>query len=214
MKIQYNCLFICLSYSVLLWSEIEFAWPMQVKYLCVLSPPLWVCWHFLPNCVPDVTGGCTLTMLYENTLRLNHTFTSAGVHCLDISIRNDISKLQTSFSLNVKGSSEWMHAGPPIRGEKGKTFRGSMGSSNMFTWPDEFTDQAEELKKQEKNQAEKELKRQMIAYCVVCFMAYYCCELSPVLMHLITESLRVLPFHGFETIPNSVMMKSHMAEAL
>uniref|UniRef100_UPI001ED8066F transmembrane protein 130 n=1 Tax=Scatophagus argus TaxID=75038 RepID=UPI001ED8066F len=68
------------------------------------SPPMWVCWHFLPNCVPDLTAGCTLTMLYENTLRLNHTFTSAGVHCLDISIRNDISKLQTSFSLYVKRS--------------------------------------------------------------------------------------------------------------
>ncbi|XP_029312611.1 transmembrane protein 130 [Cottoperca gobio] len=66
------------------------------------SPPMWVCWRFLPNCVPDTTGGCTLTMLYENTLRLNHTFTSAGVHCLDISVRNEISKLQTSFSLNVK----------------------------------------------------------------------------------------------------------------
>ncbi|KAK1881784.1 Transmembrane protein 130 [Dissostichus eleginoides] len=66
------------------------------------SPPLWVCWRFLPNCVPDVTGGCTLTMLYGNTLRLNHTFTSTGVHCLDISVRNEISKLQTSFSIYVK----------------------------------------------------------------------------------------------------------------
>ncbi|XP_072229507.1 transmembrane protein 130 [Leuresthes tenuis] len=68
------------------------------------SPPMWVCWRFLTNCVPDMTGGCTLTMLYENTLRLNHTFTSAGVHCLDITIRNDISKLQTSFSLHVRTS--------------------------------------------------------------------------------------------------------------
>nr|XP_061807342.1 transmembrane protein 130-like [Nerophis lumbriciformis] len=66
------------------------------------SPPMWVCWSFLPNCVPDTTGGCTLTMLYENTLWLNHTFTSAGVHCLDISVRNDISKLETSFSLFVR----------------------------------------------------------------------------------------------------------------
>ncbi|KAK5850592.1 hypothetical protein PBY51_001459 [Eleginops maclovinus] len=68
------------------------------------SPPIWVCWRFLPNCVPDLTGGCTLTMLYENTLRLNHTFTSTGVHCLDISVRNEISKLQTSFSIYVKRS--------------------------------------------------------------------------------------------------------------
>ncbi|KAG8009048.1 hypothetical protein GBF38_011643, partial [Nibea albiflora] len=68
------------------------------------SPPMWVCWRFLPNCVPDKSGVCTLTMLYGNTLQLNHTFTSAGVHCLDISVRNDISKLQTSFSLYVKRS--------------------------------------------------------------------------------------------------------------
>uniref|UniRef100_A0A8C6WQP9 Transmembrane protein 130 n=1 Tax=Neogobius melanostomus TaxID=47308 RepID=A0A8C6WQP9_9GOBI len=68
------------------------------------SPPMWVCWRFLPNCVPDPYGGCTLTMLYENTLWLNHTFTATGVHCLDISVRNDISKLQTSFSLFVKRS--------------------------------------------------------------------------------------------------------------
>ncbi|KAF3704611.1 Transmembrane protein 130 Precursor [Channa argus] len=69
------------------------------------SPPMWVCWRFLPNCVADVSGGCTLTMLYENTLRLNHTFTNDGVHCLDVSLRNDISKLQSSFSLYVKGNS-------------------------------------------------------------------------------------------------------------
>ncbi|MEQ2195341.1 hypothetical protein XENOCAPTIV_011218 [Xenoophorus captivus] len=66
------------------------------------SPPMWVCWRFLKNCLPDLTSGCTLTMLYENSLELNHTFTSAGVHCLDISVRNDISKLQTSFSLYVR----------------------------------------------------------------------------------------------------------------
>ncbi|KAG7507341.1 transmembrane protein 130 [Solea senegalensis] len=68
------------------------------------SPPIWVCWRFLPNCVPDATIGCTLTVLYENTLSLNHTFASAGVHCLDISVRNDVSKLQTSFSLYIKRS--------------------------------------------------------------------------------------------------------------
>ncbi|XP_061564289.1 transmembrane protein 130 [Cololabis saira] len=66
------------------------------------SPPMWVCWRFLANCIPDPTESCTLTMVYENTLQLNHTFTSAGFHCLDINIRNDISKLQTSFSLYVR----------------------------------------------------------------------------------------------------------------
>lgn len=70
------------------------------------SPPIWVCWHFLPKCVPDPEGSCTLTVLYANTLRLNHTFTSTGVHCLDLVVRNDISKLQMSFSLSVKRSSE------------------------------------------------------------------------------------------------------------
>ncbi|KAF7663769.1 hypothetical protein LDENG_00201330 [Lucifuga dentata] len=70
------------------------------------SPPMWVCWRFLPSCVPDVAVSCTLTMLYENTLRLNHTFTSAGVYCVEISIRNDVSKLQTSFSLYVRSSGE------------------------------------------------------------------------------------------------------------
>ncbi|XP_041672023.1 transmembrane protein 130 [Cheilinus undulatus] len=72
------------------------------------SPPMWVCWRFLPNCVPDAAGGCTLTMLYENTLRLNHTFNSAGVHCLDITVRNDISKLQSSFSIYVKRNNTHM----------------------------------------------------------------------------------------------------------
>ncbi|KAK2820807.1 hypothetical protein Q5P01_023766 [Channa striata] len=72
------------------------------------SPPMWVCWRFLPNCMEDVTGGCTLTMLYENTLRLNHNFTEAGVHCLDVSIRNDISQLQSSFSLYVKGNHTYL----------------------------------------------------------------------------------------------------------
>lgn len=70
------------------------------------SPPMWVCWKFLHDCVPDPTATCTLTMLYENILHLNHTFTSAGVHCLDISVSNDISKKQTSFSLYVKENSK------------------------------------------------------------------------------------------------------------
>ncbi|XP_028989417.1 transmembrane protein 130 [Betta splendens] len=68
------------------------------------SPPMRVCSRFYHNCGPDVTGGCTLTMLYETNLSLSHTFTSAGVHCLDISVRNDISNLQVSFSLDVRGN--------------------------------------------------------------------------------------------------------------
>ncbi|XP_015232551.1 PREDICTED: transmembrane protein 130 [Cyprinodon variegatus] len=65
------------------------------------SPPMWVCLRVLNNCLPDPTAGCTLTMLYDNTLGLNHTFTSTGVHCLDVSVRNDISQMETSFSLYV-----------------------------------------------------------------------------------------------------------------
>ncbi|CAB1338305.1 unnamed protein product, partial [Coregonus sp. 'balchen'] len=66
------------------------------------SPPMWVCWRFLQNCVSATPTGCHLTMLYNNTLRLNHTFTALGVHCLDISARNGISKLQTSHSIFVR----------------------------------------------------------------------------------------------------------------
>uniref|UniRef100_A0A4W5LKN7 Uncharacterized protein n=1 Tax=Hucho hucho TaxID=62062 RepID=A0A4W5LKN7_9TELE len=66
------------------------------------SPPMWVCWRFLQNCVSATPTGCHLSMLYENTMILNHTFTALGVHCLDISARNDISKLQTSYSIFVR----------------------------------------------------------------------------------------------------------------
>ncbi|CAB1313130.1 unnamed protein product [Coregonus sp. 'balchen'] len=42
------------------------------------------------------------SLAVHNTMILNHTFTSLGVHCLDISARNDISKLQTSYSIFVR----------------------------------------------------------------------------------------------------------------
>ncbi|XP_070976267.1 uncharacterized protein [Oncorhynchus clarkii lewisi] len=38
----------------------------------------------------------SLSLSLTHTFRLNHTFTALGVHCLDISACNDISKLQTS----------------------------------------------------------------------------------------------------------------------
>ncbi|KAF7204726.1 transmembrane protein 130 [Nothobranchius furzeri] len=65
------------------------------------SPPMWACWHILTHCDPDTTMGCTLTMMYGKTLHVNHTFTTTGAHCLDISVSNNVSKLRTSFSLNV-----------------------------------------------------------------------------------------------------------------
>nr|XP_040033273.1 transmembrane protein 130 isoform X1 [Gasterosteus aculeatus aculeatus] len=72
--------------------------------VCVCSPPMWVCWRFLTDCVADEAASCTLTALYGNTLRLNHTFTAAGVHCVDISVHNDVSRMQTSFSLYVRNN--------------------------------------------------------------------------------------------------------------
>ncbi|KAM3859850.1 transmembrane protein 130 [Diretmus argenteus] len=68
------------------------------------SPPMWVCWRIVPDCMSVTPVGCTLTTLYGNTLLLDHTFTSTGVHCLDITARNDISKLQTSYNLYVRRS--------------------------------------------------------------------------------------------------------------
>ncbi|XP_014826457.1 PREDICTED: transmembrane protein 130 isoform X1 [Poecilia mexicana] len=65
------------------------------------SPPMWVCWQFLRNCAPDPAAGCTLTLLRAASLRLNHTFGSAGLHCLDVSARNAVSALRATFSLKV-----------------------------------------------------------------------------------------------------------------
>uniref|UniRef100_A0A3Q0QXC2 Transmembrane protein 130 n=1 Tax=Amphilophus citrinellus TaxID=61819 RepID=A0A3Q0QXC2_AMPCI len=87
-------------------SEYEVSQDSRLTFHVDGSPPMWACWRFLHNCVPDMTEGCTLTMLYDNMLNLNHTFTSAGFHCLDISLRNDVSKLQTSFSLYVRRNSD------------------------------------------------------------------------------------------------------------
>ncbi|PWA22609.1 hypothetical protein CCH79_00020929, partial [Gambusia affinis] len=65
------------------------------------SPPMWVCWQFLRNCAPDPAAGCTLTLLPATSLRLSHTFTSAGLHCLDVGARNAVSALRTTFNLKV-----------------------------------------------------------------------------------------------------------------
>uniref|UniRef100_A0A3B3U857 Transmembrane protein 130 n=1 Tax=Poecilia latipinna TaxID=48699 RepID=A0A3B3U857_9TELE len=62
------------------------------------SPPMWVCWRFLRNCAPDPAAGCTLTLLRAASLRLNHTFGSAGLHCLDVSARNAVSALRVTFN--------------------------------------------------------------------------------------------------------------------
>ncbi|XP_019901981.1 transmembrane protein 130 isoform X2 [Esox lucius] len=65
------------------------------------SLPITVCWRFVYNCIPAALQSCHLTTLYDNTLRLNHTFLVPGLHCLDISAYNNISKMQTSCSIFV-----------------------------------------------------------------------------------------------------------------
>ncbi|XP_028332689.1 transmembrane protein 130 [Gouania willdenowi] len=86
-------------------SEYEVSRDVNFDFQMDGSPPMWVCWNFLPNCVPDPNSGCSLTMLYQNQMHLSHTFTSSGYHCLDLSVRNDVSELQTSFSLYIKQTS-------------------------------------------------------------------------------------------------------------
>lgn len=67
---------------------------------------MWVCWQFLRNCAPDPAAGCTLTLLRAASLRLSHTFTSAGLHCLDVGARNAVSALRTTFNLKVTRNGE------------------------------------------------------------------------------------------------------------
>ncbi|CAL8260730.1 unnamed protein product [Arctogadus glacialis] len=65
------------------------------------SPPMWVCWQVVPDCRSMTPSVCTRSVLYSHMLRLNHTFASSGLHCLDISVQNDISSLHSSFSVYV-----------------------------------------------------------------------------------------------------------------
>ncbi|NP_001103504.1 transmembrane protein 130 precursor [Danio rerio] len=66
------------------------------------SPPVWLCWRVLPDCHTPNPASCSLVQIYENTFCLDYTFTSVGTHCLDLSVKNNISSLQTFYSVYVQ----------------------------------------------------------------------------------------------------------------
>ncbi|XP_057214665.1 transmembrane protein 130 isoform X2 [Triplophysa rosa] len=68
------------------------------------SPPVWYCWRVLPDCQSPSPMSCESVRLYENIFNLSYTFTSVGTYCLEISVRNNISKLQTSYNIHVQDS--------------------------------------------------------------------------------------------------------------
>ncbi|XP_035260861.1 transmembrane protein 130 [Anguilla anguilla] len=63
------------------------------------SPPMWICWSMVPNCVAVSPVSCHWVKLYGNIFNLNYTFTSVGKYCLNLTVRNDISTLQTSYDI-------------------------------------------------------------------------------------------------------------------
>ncbi|XP_077057262.1 transmembrane protein 130 [Siphateles boraxobius] len=68
------------------------------------SPPVWMCWRVLSDCQTPSPASCNLVKLYGNIYNLNYTFTSVGTFCLDLSVRNNISNLQTSYDIYVQSS--------------------------------------------------------------------------------------------------------------
>uniref|UniRef100_A0A671R3Z4 Transmembrane protein 130-like n=1 Tax=Sinocyclocheilus anshuiensis TaxID=1608454 RepID=A0A671R3Z4_9TELE len=68
------------------------------------SPPVWLCWRVLSECYTPSPISCNLVRLYGNIFNLNYTFRSVGPHCLDLSVRNNISNLQTSYNIYVQSS--------------------------------------------------------------------------------------------------------------
>lgn len=71
------------------------------------SPPVWYCWRVLPDCQSPSPMSCDSVRLYENIFNLNYTFTSVGTFCLEISVRNNISNLQTSYNIHVQDSRKY-----------------------------------------------------------------------------------------------------------
>ncbi|XP_043110104.1 transmembrane protein 130 [Puntigrus tetrazona] len=69
------------------------------------SPPVWLCWRVLSECHASSPTSCNSFRLYGNTFNLNYTFRSVGMHCLYLSVRNNISNLQTSYNIYVQNSS-------------------------------------------------------------------------------------------------------------
>ncbi|XP_026078631.1 transmembrane protein 130 isoform X1 [Carassius auratus] len=68
------------------------------------SPPVWLCWRVLSDCHTPTPTSCNLVRLYGNHFNLNYTFRSVGTYCLDLSVRNIISDLQTSYNIYVQSS--------------------------------------------------------------------------------------------------------------
>uniref|UniRef100_A0A8C1YL77 Transmembrane protein 130 n=1 Tax=Cyprinus carpio TaxID=7962 RepID=A0A8C1YL77_CYPCA len=68
------------------------------------SPPVWLCWRVLSDCHTPSPTSCNLVRLYGNQFNLNYTFRSVGTYCLDLSVRNIISNLQTSYNIYVQSS--------------------------------------------------------------------------------------------------------------
>jgi len=66
-----------------------------------------MCWRFLSDCQTPSPASCNLVRLYGNIFNLNYTFTSAGTYCLDLSVRNNISNLQTSYDIYVQSSRKY-----------------------------------------------------------------------------------------------------------
>ncbi|XP_036385580.1 transmembrane protein 130 [Megalops cyprinoides] len=65
------------------------------------SPPMWVCWEMVQNCLSVSSAPCHWVKLYGNIFNLNYTFTATGKYCLNLTVRNDISILQTSYDIKV-----------------------------------------------------------------------------------------------------------------
>ncbi|TRZ04494.1 hypothetical protein DNTS_027558 [Danionella cerebrum] len=76
-----------------------------LSFLVVGSPPVWLCWRVLPDCHTPSSTSCNLVRLRGNIFNLNYTFKSVGKHCLDLSVKNDISSIQTFYHIYVQGSS-------------------------------------------------------------------------------------------------------------
>jgi len=71
------------------------------------SPPVWLCWRVLSECHTPSPTSCNLVRLYGNIFNLNYTFRSVGTHCLNLSVRNNISNLQTSHNIYVLSSRKY-----------------------------------------------------------------------------------------------------------
>lgn len=68
------------------------------------SPPVWICWRVLSDCLSTSPTSYNLIRLYKNLFNLNYTFTSVGTYCLEINVTNDISNLQTFYNIYVQNS--------------------------------------------------------------------------------------------------------------